>query len=306
MPTTYTDQFYLIDPGNPPPAGTVLNFSVLSLIDNDNDGDIGPDGNDSVDGRDVRQVYENDTITVQRPDGSVTTITGTTFYTRGGGRYFTPNDGSVLEGPVIFLSSTWVSNSTFMPVGDLGPACFVRGTRIATPDGLRRVEDLSEGDLVLTRDAGPQPVLWISHREAEGSGDHAPIRLAKGALGNTADLLVSPQHRMLIDGWRAELFYGQDEVLVAAKHLVGGHEGILVAPRDSVEYFHLLMDGHHLIWAEGCLSESLDPGGDFALRDPRVRAELDARFPDLIGERGPCTMTARPVVRGYEAQVLAA
>ena len=303
VPTTYADQFYLIDPYSPPPVGTALNFAVYNLQDRDDDGDIGTAGGDRINGRDVRGTYNGDTVTVQLSGGSVVTITGVTFYLSDGSRVFTPSDGSVLQNAT-FVSSSWVSSDTFMNVSDLGPACFVVGTRIATPDGPRRIETLAVGEPVLTRDAGPQPILWIGRRTSAGDGDHAPIRICKGALGNSADLLVSPQHRMLIDGWRAELFFGQDEVLVAAKHLVAGNDAIHVQKMREVDYMHLLLDGHQVIRAEGAACESFDPGGDLALYDPQVRHEIDTLCPGLIDSMAPRPPTVHRVVGAAEAQVL--
>lgn len=301
---TYTDQFYSLDPGNPPPVGTVLNFSSYDLLDNDDDGDIGTDGNDRVDGRKVLDVYNGDTITVENPDGSIQTITGTTFYLAGNIRVFTPTDGTVLQDGAVFLSSTFVNTSTQLDVGDLGPACFVRGTLIDTINGPRPVEMIRAGDKVRTRDSGPQEVLWVSERKAPGDEEHAPIRIRKGVLGNTADLFVSPQHRVLIDGWRAEMLFGEQEVLVAAKHLCGQHDGVHVAPRREVEYFHLLLDGHHLIWSEGALTESFDPSGDFAQLDPVARAEIEEACPGLLEKYRENRATPCVVVRGNEAQAI--
>ncbi|WP_420857937.1 Hint domain-containing protein [Marivivens marinus] len=306
MPTTYTDQFFFIDPYSPPPSGTVLNFTVMTLTDQDDDGDVGTAGNDTINGVDITGTYNGDTVTVELPSGAVVTISGVTFYLANGQRVFTPKDGTILENGSVLLSTTWVSPNTQMPVSDLGPACFTPGTLIDTPHGPKPIETLNEGDLVLTRDTGPQPILWISRRHADGNGDHAPIRIGKGVIGNDRDLIVSPQHRVLIDGWRAELFYGQDEVLVAAKHLVGVHDQVHVDRRRAVEYIHLLLDGHHLIWSEGALTESFDPGGDFALYDPTVQAEVETRYPGLIQDKGRRGQTARPVIRGYEALALVA
>lgn len=300
MPTNYTDQFYLIDPANPPAVGTTLNFVTYTLRDRDDDGDIGTAGGDRINGSDVRGTYNGDTVTVELADSSIVTISGVTFYLANGARIFTPSDGTVLQNAT-FVSATWVSPNTFMDVSDLGPACFVTGTRIATPDGPRRIETLAIGDPVLTRDAGAQPILWIGQRTSVADGDHAPVRIGKGALGNRADLLVSPQHRMLIDGWRAELFFGQDEVLVAAKHLVAGNDLINVQPQPTVDYMHLLLDGHQVIWAEGTPCESLDPGGDFALYDRAVRHEIDAC---QIAAGSPRSRTVRRVIKAAEAQLL--
>jgi hypothetical protein len=75
--------------------------------------------------------------------------------------------------------------------------CFVAGTRIDTPGGPRAVEDIQAGDMVETRDRGPQPVVWAGRRTVPGTGTYAPIRVAAGALGNPCDLGLSPAHRVL-------------------------------------------------------------------------------------------------------------
>ena len=97
--------------------------------------------------------------------------------------------------------------------------CFASGTLIETPEGPRFVESLREGDEVNTLDAGPQPIRWVGHVRVPGDGVNAPIPIARGALGNIRDLWVSPNHRMLLRGSKAELMFGEDEVFVAAKHL---------------------------------------------------------------------------------------
>ena len=73
------------------------------------------------------------------------------------------------------------------------------------PGGTRLVEELSVGDEVMTLDHGPQKVRWIGCRAVDAQGVYAPVRITRGALGNTRDLLVSLQHRMLITGWRAQM-----------------------------------------------------------------------------------------------------
>lgn len=295
MPTTYSDQFFFIDPYAPPPSGTVLNFTVFTLTDQDDDGDVGTAGNDRINGIDITSTYNGDTITVDLPSGGVVTIVGVTFYLANGQRVFTPKDGSILENGSTFVSSTWVGPNTQMPVTDLGPACFTPGILIDTADGPRPVETLEEGCLVVTRDHGLQPLRWIARRTTDGTGSHAPIRLCKGAIGNDRDMIVSPQHRFVIEGWRAELFFGQDEVLVAAKHLVNG-DTIHVHKVDQVEYLHLVFDAHEIVFAEGCATESFDIGGDLALYDPDIRAGIAAH----IGA-SRFRATARPVARAHEA-----
>lgn len=137
--------------------------------------------------------------------------------------------------------------------------CFASGTLIETPEGPRFVESLREGDEVNTLDAGPQPIRWIGHVRVPGNGVYTPIRISRGALGNIRDLWVSPNHRMLLRGSKAELMFGEDEVFVAAKHLVNGTT-IVPDPRPMVEYWHFLCDAHHVVFAEGCPAETLYPG----------------------------------------------
>ena len=270
MPTTYNDQFFVMDPGNPPAGGTALTVQNFNFIDNNDDGIIDTSNGDTFNGLTVTSVWVNDTITVNIPGQGNVTITGVTFYVSGGPAVFTPTDGTVLQ-DATFVSSTFVNTSTQIPVGNLGPPCFTRGTLIATPEGPRLIEDLQPGDFVLTLDHGPQPLILISRAIFAATGRNAPVRIRKGALGNDADLIVSQQHRMLIGDWRAELFFGEAEVLVAAKHLVNG-DTIHLLPGGEVEYFHLLFEKHQIVWAEGIPSESYFPGHFATQTDRETRA----------------------------------
>ncbi len=137
--------------------------------------------------------------------------------------------------------------------------CFAAGTLIETPDGPRYIESLREGDTVNTLDAGAQPIRWIGNVRVPGNGVNTPVRIKRGALGNIRDLRVSPNHKMLLRGSRAELMFGEDEVFVAAKHLVNGTT-IFPEPCPVVEYWHFLCDAHHVVFAEGCPAETLYPG----------------------------------------------
>lgn len=304
MPTTYTDQFFSVDPGGAPAAGTALTATTYDFIDANDDGLIGTGVGDTFNGLAITNVWVGDTITVVM-NGVTTTITGVTFYVTGGSPVFTPTDGTILSDAVL-QSSTWVDTSTQIAVGSLTPACFVTGTLIETPDGPRAVECLRPGDLVLTRDNGAQPLRWIGGSRVEGIGKFTPVRFATGAVGNSRPLVVSPQHRILVTGWRAELLCGTDEVLVAACHLVDG-VSVTLNPMPEVEYFHLLFDRHEIVFSESAPSESLYPG-DFVLTgNPVMRAELLALFPELSKEAGLARWTtARHVLRAHEARLLAA
>lgn len=189
-------------------------------------------------------------------------------------------------------------------------ACFTPGTRILTDQGERVIETLAPGDMVLTRDNGWQPLRWIGRRDMTQAELMAeprfnPIRIAQGALGEglpQRDMLVSPQHRMLLAGPRAELLFGEHEVLAAATHLVGTPGIERVMPR-TVSYIHLMFDHHEIIHADGAWSESFQPGeATLEGLGEDQRAELLALFPDLA--QSGAYPAARITLKGREAKVL--
>ena len=125
--------------------------------------------------------------------------------------------------------------------------CFTPGTCIATPKGARDIASLKIGDFVVTRDHGLQPIRWIQSRTVPALDRFAPIRIRPGVvIGQQSDLLVSPQHQMLFQGYRAELLFGESEVFVAAKHLVDGR---LVTQEKGgyVTYIHMMFDEHEVV-----------------------------------------------------------
>lgn len=184
--------------------------------------------------------------------------------------------------------------------------CFTAGTRILTPHGQRPIETLRPGDLVLTADHGAQPIRWIGQRSVPATGKLAPIWMRKGLFNNTRDLLVSPQHRMLVQGYRAQLITGQSEVFATAKHMVDGRD-VKRMEGDEVTYVHLLFDRHQVIFAEGAATESFHPGhvGLDAIMAP-AREELFRIFPELRADLGAYGPTSRTCLRRREAQVLMA
>ena len=196
-----------------------------------------------------------------------------------------------------------ISDITFDTIDPNYPWCFTLGTRIRTPMGERAVEDLKVGDLVLTRDNGTQPIRWIGSRTVCASGGFAPIHIAKEVFGNTGELVVSPEHRMLVSDERASLLFGENEVLVAARHLVDG-DRIWQQTGGEVTYFHVMFERHELIWAEGCLSESFHLGEkELAGVATGAREEILALFPELDLLEGD-TPLARPRLTRSEAQML--
>ncbi len=188
---------------------------------------------------------------------------------------------------------------------DAQPICYCAGTMIETPYGPRAVEELCIGDLVLTRDNGPQAIRWAGVRTMMTSARSAPIKFTAGAIGNSQELLVSPQHRLLISGYRAELYFGHSEVLVAARHLVNGDTVSKLVPGIAT-YHHIMFDGHEVITANGALSESYQPGA-YSLPglDVAAREELFEIFPELRTNPQAHVKAARETVRGQAGMLLA-
>lgn len=184
--------------------------------------------------------------------------------------------------------------------------CFMRGSRMETDIGNVPIESLRVGDRIRTADHGYQIIRWINSTSVPGRGLHAPVRIAAGALGNTHPLWVSQQHRMLFSGVEVELYFGEPEVLVAAKHLAG-LPGIELIELPQVEFFHMLFDRHEIVFAEGIPSESFYPGdvGMNALSKAAC-AEIYSLFPELEADSGVFGESARYVLKAYEASILAA
>ena len=138
--------------------------------------------------------------------------------------------------------------------------CFGRGAMIRTPSGEVPVERLAAGDLVETLDHGAQAIRWIGSTTVLARADLTPIRIRAGALGAgqpTRDLLVSPHHRMVVTGWRAEVLFGEPEVLAAARDLINDETIRPANDLEEIEYFHILFDRHEI-----CLLYTSDAADD--------------------------------------------
>ena len=132
-------------------------------------------------------------------------------------------------------------------------ACYVTGTRILTEAGQRPVEALAIGERVVTASGALRPIRWIGHRRYSGrflSGrpETLPVRIRAGALADGVpmrDLCVSPKHAMFLDS-----------VLVPAAALVNGGSVVRVSNLEEVGYWHVELDSHDILLAEGAWSES--------------------------------------------------
>ncbi|MGH1577327.1 Hint domain-containing protein [Planktotalea sp.] len=189
--------------------------------------------------------------------------------------------------------------------GDSGLACFTKGTMIDTPNRPVAIETLCVGDLVSTIDNGACAVRWIGQTKVDGTGEYAPIRIRKGTLGATKNILVSPQHRILIEGWQSELLFGLNEILVPAKALING-ETVERVSRNSVTYVHVMFESHQLVTCSGFVSESFFPGHEGLLATSQMAKEIRDLFPESIAFANSLIGLARPVEQSRVCSLLQA
>ncbi|MBC7674919.1 MAG: Hint domain-containing protein, partial [Rhodoferax sp.] len=252
--------------------------------------------NDIVDGNE--STADNDTLDLQEFGKKRTNIAFTSANHENGTVQFLNNLGGI------------IGTMTFSNIENVIP-CFTPGTVIETDRGEIPVEALVAGDRVLTRDNGYQPLRWVGRRDLSRTDLAAqpklnPVLIRAGAMGfdlPVQDMVVSPQHRMLITGPRAEMMFGDGEVLVAAVHLVG-QPGIIRQQADCVTYIHVMCDQHEIIRANGCWTESYQPGAQtLQSMHQDQRDELLALFPALAN--APYA-AARITLKAHEVRVLLA
>ncbi len=222
---------------------------------------------------------------------------------------YDPVSGIGESGTVTFLDGTTM---TFAEIEQVIP-CFTPGTAIATPKGERLVEELREGDRIITRDNGIQEIRWVGRKEMTGKSLVAnphlkPILIRAGALGNglpERDMLVSPNHRVLVASDKTQLFFEENEVLAAAKHLVGS-EGIHAVDVMGTAYIHFMFDRHEVVLSNGAWTESFQPG-DYSMKGlgNSQRNEIFELFPELQEKQGLASyQSARRALKKYEAKLL--
>jgi Hint domain len=159
------------------------------------------------------------------------------------------------------------------------PHCFLAGTLIETPTGTRAVETLAPGDAVCTLEHGVQPLRWVGrstiHSQFADPLLLLPVCIAAGALGDRLplrDLWLSPDHAVFLDG-----------ILVNAGALINGETIYRMAEMPAqFTYFHLELETHELLLAEGVAAESfLDNAGRWGFDNA---AEYEALGPAAIVE----------------------
>ncbi|GAB4069291.1 Hint domain-containing protein [Ancylobacter sonchi] len=169
---------------------------------------------------------------------------------------YASGDGIVISynGATYLLTDTAQTGNTTPPnSGDSFVVCFLAGTMIATPTGEVAIETLKAGDLVLTADGATKPVRWLARQTVSARFADPlrvmPVRVRAGALGDNLpvrDLFVSVDHALLVDG-----------ALVQAGALVNGTSIVRhTAMPTRFVYFHVELDDHALVLAEGVAAET--------------------------------------------------
>ncbi|KPA23563.1 Nodulation protein O [Shimia sp. SK013] len=328
---TVSDVFFTTD------GGVAATDEGDSLVGGEGDDLIyGNEGNDTIIGGagadEMHGGDDADTFVITSPEDAI----GDTIYGGSGGldlddidlagergvdwrvtNLTTDSDGNGFDGTVEFLDGDGNVTGT-MDFENIEPGitvlCFTPGTKILTPMGEVAVENLREGDLVVTRDNGLQPIRWSGSRKLNATDMAArpqlrPILIRQGSLGPNQperDMMVSPSHRMLLVSEQAELLFEEREVLVAAKHLT--HlDGVDMVDVDDVTYVHVMCEQHEVVLANGAWSESFQPG-DYSMNgiEKSQREEIYSLFPELREEEGLAAYSAaRLSLKRHEALLIA-
>lgn len=269
-------------------------FVINSLSEGNNDTVSGGDGGTDLDSLDLSGVG------VQGVDWLLTNVV-------------MDSDGNGIDGTVEFLNGGCGVTGSVNFTNIEKVICFTPGTLIATPTGERKVESLREGDKVVTRDNGIQEVRWIGRRQLTGQdlarAQHLrPVRIRAGALGGglpERDMVLSPNHRVLVSNDKTALYFDDREVLVASKHLTG-LDGVDEIEVNMVTYIHFMFDQHEFVLSDGSWTESFQPG-DISL-DGLVnaqRTEIFELFPELKTAEGMKDYpAARRSLKKHEARAL--
>lgn len=185
--------------------------------------------------------------------------------------------------------------------------CYAAGTMIDTPGGPRAVETLSPGDLVQTVDHGPQPIRWVrssDHALEETQDEDKPVLIQAGALGTgrpAHNLIVSPQHRILVGGAGQLTQYFDAQTFAPAKALTGLPGIRHMKGKTDITWVHFACDRHEVVMANGCYSESLLLGplvlnGLSHTERAILKGIFGPAFGDRAGPNGPAIHNCLKVV----------
>ncbi|MEX0280639.1 MAG: Hint domain-containing protein [Arenibacterium sp.] len=197
---------------------------------------------------------------------------------------------------VVELETLPLSFQGQIALADIVPRRFTggiaEGANLRTPCGLRRIEIVRPGDLIVTRTNGLQPVemVWkrrLTREQLEHSPDLAPIRLRPRAMGPMMpqrDLLIAPDHRLLVPGFRLGGVEDDTSVLTEARKIAESCDAIFVDNTvQSVTYYQLVFAEHQVLAANGLPVESFLPdAAAIQALGGEMRDALEERFPDVL------------------------
>jgi Hint domain len=197
---------------------------------------------------------------------------------------------------------------------DPPPFCFSKGAEISTPSGRRLVEDLRAGDSVLTEDGRSVTIAWIGtsrygRQQAAREDRLRPVYLHAHAFGPglpDRELVLSPQHRIVVESASCELLFGTERAFVVARHLTPPFAS-MPEPEADVTYFHVLLEHHEILVANGLPCESLQPARRMIeALSSEARNGLRAVVDTLGAEALMTRPDALPTLNHREASVLLA
>lgn len=204
--------------------------------------------------------------------------------------FLAPNSAALTvdsTAPSMAQGAAYAKSNVSNSAGSLCSACttsFVEGTLIQTPNGPELIESLQIGQVIWTQNRNIQPIVWIKGTTIRTAPETAPIVFAKGAVGNTTPLWLSPNHRVLVSGRLAKSLFGKSQVLIKAKAFLG-QAGVSVEASETVTYYQFMFETHCIVDANGALTESFYPGkrslGEY---DQKTRDEIFTALPELEDE----------------------
>ena len=172
-----------------------------------------------------------------------------------------PNGLQISSLTITGMQSDIYSSITYGKSSNSTVVCFASGTLIDTPSGPRAVEELDVGDAVETLDHGLQTIRWtLKSEHFLEKTDDKPILISAGALGlgrPAQDLIVSPQHRILVGGEQQLVGCFRSEVFAPAKALTVLSGVRQMRGKKAVTWVHFSCDRHEVVFANGCLTETL-------------------------------------------------
>ena len=251
------------------------------------------DAYNSTGGDDPYKLDANGTLTAIEPGILSGAGVNGGFQVFGGNLYFYANDSSYLHAQLIALDDNTTNGITFQAydvnlgegtnsftstptVFGVGPPCFARGTRILTDCGAVAVERLEVGHRLVTASGGLRPIQWLGHRAFDDCRRHPnpravwPVRVSAGAFGDaqpSRDLWLSPDHSVAVEG-----------ALIPIRFLINGRS-IAQVETATVEYWHVELDEHDILIAEGLTAESyLDTGNRGAFLNGGAFIEAHPEF----------------------------